>query len=92
MAFISVYRPSPGWNWYRFRARRFHLAREWTTTAVSFTPRMSKDTGRSTPFRSSFRPEEAATNRGADTRWRRRAPLSRSSNRRLSRPMAFWVS
>ena len=40
--------------------------------AVSDTPRMSKATGRSTPFRSSFRPEDLATNRGAETRWRRR--------------------
>ena len=53
---------------------------------------ISKLTGRSTPFRSSFRPEAASTNRGAETRRRRRLPHRVSSKTRLSRPMAFWVS
>ena len=52
-------------------AIRFHFARECTTSIVSpGIAAISKDTGRSTPFKLSFRPDSGFTNKGADTRVR----------------------
>lgn len=80
-------------KWKRLALKRYQFhPGEGLYTDMNAIRLISKETGRSTPFRSSLRPEEAETNRGADTRCRRRAPARRSSNRRLSRLMAFWVS
>ena len=49
---------------------RFHFASDCTTCASMPAAGMSKLTGRSTPFRSSFKPVEGSTNSGADTRFR----------------------
>ena len=65
---MSVYSPSWGPNPYRASAMRFHLARECTISISPFTSIASKCTGRSTPFRLSFKPELFSTNSGADTR------------------------
>ena len=51
-----------------------------------------KLTGRSTPERLSFKPVDASTNSGAETRRRCRRAARSSSNRRLSAPMPFCVS
>jgi hypothetical protein len=68
MAFMSVMMPYPGSTLYSANVTRFHLAKEWTTSAwASFMSLMGKVTGRSTPFRSSFIPNPLSTNKGAVT-------------------------
>ena len=70
---------------------RFHLASECTTWACALAKGMSNPTGRSTPLRSSFRPEEGSTNSGADTRLRFSSRASVSWNTRLIRLIALCV-
>ena len=71
IAFILVYKPSCKPKPYFFKAIRFHLAKEWTTSIVS--PGISfivKDTGFSYPFKLSLIPELFSTYIGAETRFK----------------------
>ena len=67
IAFISVYKPSPGLKPYLPRVILFHFASEWTISSVAPPIQgASKLTGRSTPLRLSLRPVSGRTNNGAE--------------------------
>ena len=89
---MSATSPLPGKKSYSCSARRFHFASECTTCAVLCTAGMSNATGRSTPFKSSFRPRAGSTNSGAVTRFRCSALHSFARKTCLISPMAFCVS